>query len=281
MQYRLRKRDGQYAWLLDTGVPRMGADGSFLGYIGSCIDITARKIAEEAAHDLSGRLIHAQEEAQARLARELHDDLSQSLALLAVELDMLGQRPPAASSEVSARMQEFSTQVRNLSSGVHRLSHELHPAKLVQLGLVAAVRGFAKELGAAHQIEVTCVFQDVPVVLPDDIALCIYRIVQEGLQNVVKHSGTPAARVVLRADAQELCLEISDRGCGFNLSTTTGGSSLGLVSMRERVRLVQGQMSLQSRQGEGTTLEVRVPLPTRTVEIEQSRTGGATNEVRS
>ena len=280
-EYRVVRPDGRIRWIASRGRVEFDAANQPMLVRGTSLDITTRKQAEEAAHNLSGRLINAQEDERMRIARELHDDLSQSLALLAVELDILGQQPPATSSEIHARLQKFSTQVRNLSSGVHRLSHELHPAKLTQLGLVAAVRGFGKELGSAHQIEVNCVFQDVPAVLPDDIALCIYRIVQEGLQNVVKHSGATAARVVLRADAKELCLEISDEGCGFSLLTTTGGSSLGLVSMRERVRLVQGQMSLQSRQGEGTTLEVRVPLPTRTVEIQQPRTGGATSEVRS
>jgi signal transduction histidine kinase len=148
-----------------------------------------------------------------------------------------------------------------LSSGVHRLSHELHPAKLEQLGLVAAVRGFAKELGAAHQIVIECAFPDVPRELPNDIALCIYRIVQEGLQNVVKHSDAIGAKVTLQADEKELRLEISDHGCGFDSAATAGNSSLGLVGMRERVRLVHGKISIHSSKGEGTTIEVRVPLP--------------------
>ena len=191
---------------------------------------------------------------------ELHDDLSQSLALLAVELDMLGQNPPA-SDVVSERMHQLSAQVRNLSSGVHRLSHELHPAKLEQLGLMAAVRGFAKELGAAHQIAVECEFQDVPRGVPDEIALCLYRIVQEALQNVVKHSGATGAQVVLRGNENEIFLQVADHGSGFDSGVTTGNSSLGLVGMRERVRLVHGKISVISSEGEGTQIEVRVPLP--------------------
>ncbi|MEI6194935.1 MAG: PAS domain-containing protein [Verrucomicrobiota bacterium] len=259
-EYRVLRPDGQIRWIASRGRVEFNSAKQAVLVRGTSLDITERKLAEEAAQKLSGLLIHAQEAERTRLARELHDDLSQSLALLAVGLDMLGQQPPA-SSVVSERMQEFSAQVRNLSSGVHRLSHELHPAKLEQLGLVAAARGFAKELGAAHQIPVECEFHDVPRGLPDDIALCLYRIVQEGLQNVVKHSGATVAQVALRGDEKELRLEISDQGSGFDLAATTGNSSLGLVSMRERVRLVHGKISIHSSKGEGTRIEVRVPLP--------------------
>ena len=262
MEYRVLRPDGQLLWIASRGRIEFNDANKPVLVRGTSLDITERKLAEEAAQKLSGLLIHAQEAERMRLARELHDDLSQSLALLAVELDLLGQQPPA-SSVVSGRMQEFSTQVRNLSSGVHRLSHELHPAKLEQLGLVAAVRGFAKELGTAHQIAIECVFHNVPRELPDDIALCLYRIVQEGLQNVVKHSDATTAKMTLQADEKELHLEISDHGSGFDSVATAGNSSLGLVSMRERVRLVQGQISILSNQGEGTKIEVRVPLPAR------------------
>ena len=267
-EYRLLLPDGGIRWIASRGRVEFNAAKQPVLVRGTSLDITERKLAEEAAQKLSGRLIHAQEAERMRLARELHDDLSQSLALLAVELDLLGQQTPAG-SVVSERMLEFSAQVRNLSSGVHRISHELHPAKLEQLGLVAAVRGFAKELGAAHQMAIECEFHDVPRGLPDEIALCIYRIVQEGLQNVVKHSNAISAKVALRADKKELSLEISDQGSGFDSGVTTGNSSLGLVGMRERVRLVHGHISVQSRKGEGTKIDVRVPLPAQTSEAGQ------------
>ena len=209
---------------------------------------------------MSGRLIHAQEAERTRLARELHDDLNQSLALLAVELDMFGQKPPATGSEVSERMRDLSEQVKDLSSSVHRLSHELHPAKLEQLGLVAAVRGFCRELGAARNIAIEFEPHAVPRLVPDEIALCLYRIVQEGLQNVIKHSGSATAKVELISNENELCLIVSDQGCGFDSMVATDEGSLGLVSMRERVRLVRGQISVESRKGEGTRIKVQVPL---------------------
>jgi len=242
-EYRVVLADGGVRWIASRGQVDFNRAGRPVRLRGASLDITERKRAEQAAQNLSGQLIHAQEAERMRLARELHDDLSQSLALLAVELDMFGQQPaiPAGTSE---RMQEFSAQVRGLSSGVHRLSHELHPAKLEQLGLVAAVRGFGKEFGAAHHI-----------------ALCLYRIVQEGLQNVVKHSGADGAQVTLTGTEDALCLVIADVGCGFKYPVAAGGHSLGLVSMHERVRLVRGQILVQSRLGEGTRIEVRIPLP--------------------
>jgi PAS domain S-box-containing protein len=267
-EFRVRLPDGTDRWISALG--RMNSNGNerTARMLGAVVDITERRSAEAAARNLSGRLIHAQEAERMRIARELHDDLSQSLALLAVELDMLGQKPPATSTKVSERMQELSTQVRNLSSGVHRLSHELHPAKLEQLGLEAAVRGFCKEFGLAHQFAVDLVVHDVPRVLPAEIALCLYRIVQEGLQNVVKHSGATMATVKLTADENEICLEILDEGSGFDSAATSGAGSLGVVGMHERVRLVQGQISIVSHQDEGTRIEVRVPLRSRSGECE-------------
>jgi len=260
-EYRVLPPGGELRWIASRGRVDFNEAGKPVRLRGISADITPRKRAEEIAQNLSGRLIHAQEAERERLARELHDDLSQSLALLAVELDMFGQQP-ATNGEVSERMREFSAQVRGLSSGVHRLSHELHPAKLEQLGLVAAVRGFCKEFGAAHQLAVEFAAHDVPRGLPNDIALCLYRIVQEGLQNVVKHSGAASAQVSLRGGKPELCLVIADEGCGFKYPLAAGGHSLGLVSMHERVRMVRGQILVQSSPGEGTRIEVRVAVET-------------------
>jgi signal transduction histidine kinase len=260
MDYRLRRSDGEYRWVLDNGVPRFASNGAFLGYIGSAIDITELRLAEEAARDLSGRLIQAQEEEQMRLARGLHDDLSQSLALLSVELEMFGQSPPAERGQISGRMQEFSAQVKRLSSEVHRLSHELHPAKLEQLGLVPAMRGFCKEFAVAHQMAIEFADRSVPQVVPQDTALCLYRIAQEALHNVVKHSGGTVARVELAMEGSELRLAIDDDGVGFDPQAMRANGSLGLVGMGERARFVHGRLSIESHAGKGTRVEVLVPI---------------------
>jgi signal transduction histidine kinase len=159
-------------WIASRGRIEFDCAGKPILLRGASLDITTRKRAEEAAQTLSGRLIHAQEAERTRLARDLHDDLSQSLALLSVEMEMFGQRPPAECEQVSLRMQEFSSQVKKLSSEVHQLSHELHPSKLEQLGLAAAVRGFCQEFGAAHEMAIEFAARTVPRALPEDTALC-------------------------------------------------------------------------------------------------------------
>ena len=175
-------------------------------------------------------MIYAQEAERTRLARDLHDDLSQSLALLSVELEMFGQSRPAERGQ----MQEFSAQVKRLSSEVHRLSHELHPVKLEQLGLVAALRGFCKQFAVAHEMAIEFTDRSVPRAVPEATALCLYRIAQEALQNLVKHSGGTVARVELAMEGSELRLAIADDGVGFDPETTRANGSLGLVSMGER-----------------------------------------------
>jgi PAS domain S-box-containing protein len=258
-EYRVMLPNGQIRWIASRGNVEFSEDQPVLRR-GASLDITRRKQAEEAAQSLSGRLIDVQEAERMRLARELHDDLSQNLALLAVKLDILGQKPPIARSDVSKHMAELSAQVRNLSSSVHRMSHDLHPAKLEQLGLLAAARGLCRDFGATQNVAIEFVPHDVPRLVPDDIALCLYRVVQEALQNVVKHSGAATAKVELSGSGSELCLVVSDQGCGFESSAKTDEGSLGLISMRERVRLVRGRISVQSIEGQGTRIMVLVPL---------------------
>lgn len=228
--------------------------------VGLLLQRARRRSAEAFSRDLSGRLINAQEDERRRIARDLHDDLSQRLALLSVELEMLGQKPPTQPEAIAGPIQKFSGQVKSLSSEVHRLAHELHPAKLDQLGLAAAVRGFCKELAAAHEIAIEFETCDLPRAIPNDLALCLYRVLQEALQNVIKHSDATCAKVELAMEGRELCLIVTDDGHGFDPEAIEANGALGIVSMRERVRMVKGKISVQSRQGEGTQIEVRVPI---------------------
>jgi PAS domain S-box-containing protein len=259
-EYRVLLPDGRTRWIASRGSVEFDATGKPVLMCGASLDITARKQAEEAAHHLSGRLIQAQEEQQMQLARDLHDDLSQTLALLSVELEMFGQSQPAQPEEIRERMRGFSAQVRRLSSEVHRLSHELHPAKLEQLGLVAALRGFCKEFAVAHEVAIEVSDRSVPRAVPGDTALCLYRITQEALHNVVKHSRATVARVELVREANELRLTIDDDGVGFDPKAMRPSGSLGLVSMSERARFIHGKLSIQSRVHKGTRIEARVPF---------------------
>ena len=262
VEYRLLLPGGPDRWMASHGRAELDDKGRPVRMLGVCIDITDRHRTEEQAREVSGRLITAQEDERTRLARELHDDLSQSLALLSVDLDLFGQQqPPGMGEGTRERMEELAKQVRNLSSEVHRLSHELHPAKLEQLGLTAAMRSFCKGISAAHNLAIHFEARDVPQMVPEAVALCLYRVAQEAVQNMVKHSGTTHARVELVGVTNEIRLAISDDGVGFDPEKARTDGSLGLVSMRERVRVVHGQLSLNSAKGKGTRVEVQVPLP--------------------
>jgi PAS domain S-box-containing protein len=260
VEYRLRRFDGEYRWIVDLGVPRFGADGTFCGYIGSCVDITDRKLAETSLLELSGRLIHAQEKERTRIARELHDDLSQRLALLQIGLDQFGLDEGALSPQARQQLSNISVVAAEISSNIHELSHTLHPSKLDTLGLLPSLRALCKELSNRYSLEVQFVHHGVLDGVSRDVSLCLFRIVQEALRNVVKHSGATEAQVELSAHADRIDLSIFDTGTGFNPEAVKGCLGLGLVSMRERLRLVGGQFSVESKPAQGTRIIVRVPL---------------------
>jgi PAS domain S-box-containing protein len=260
MEYRLRRFDGEYRWIVDYGVPRFGADGTFCGYIGSCVDITDRKVSERSVLELSGRLIHAQEKERARIARELHDDLSQRIALLQIGLDQFEQGAGALPSQGRHQLHRIAELAGEVSSGIHGLSHQLHPSKLDTLGLLPSLGALCKEFSSLHNLQVQFVHRDVSEPISREVSLCLFRIVQEALRNVVKHSGATGAHVELYGHAGRLDLSISDSGTGFNPEDASAGDGLGLVSMRERLRLLGGQLSIESEPAHGTQIRVRVPL---------------------
>jgi len=217
--------------------------------------------ADVALQEVSGRLINAQEKERARLAQELHDGMSQQLAVLAVELQLLSRRLPSTGVETRARLGELSEKTKALSSEVHRLAHALHPAKLERLGLVAAVGGFCRELEATERLRVRFSASDVPERIPRDRSLAIYRVTQEALWNVIRHSGALCAMVTLTGGDAELRLDILDDGRGFDPAGIKAPTSLGLLGMRERVVMLGGQIRWEPRAGGGTAVRVRMPLP--------------------
>lgn len=260
MEYRLRRHDGQYRWIVDYGVPRFGSDGTFCGYIGSCVDITERKLSEMSLRELTGRLIHAQEEERARIARELHDDISQRMALLQIGLEQFEHGGPTLTSMDRRELHHLARVASEVSHDLHSMSHKLHPARLDLQGLVAAMGSFCKELANQHALEINFQHQDVPLRIPMDVALCLFRIGQEALRNVVKHGKTSQAKVELfgREDGIDLC--ISDSGAGFNPESVQRQGGLGLISMRERLRLIGGHLAVESEPDRGTRIRVRAPL---------------------
>ena len=182
MEYRLRRHDGEYRWIIDLGVPRFHANGSFAGFIGSCLDVTERKLAQEALSSVSRRLIEAHEEERTWIARELHDDINQRMALLAVNINQLEQGLPDSAFELRNRLQEKGKQLVEITSEIQALSHRLHSSKLEYLGLAAAAASFCRELSAQQKVEIDFHSDDIPRKLPQEISLCLFRVLQEASQ---------------------------------------------------------------------------------------------------
>jgi len=258
MQYRLRRHDGEFRWLLDIGVPRFGPDGTFAGYIGSCMDITARKVAEEAMASVGRRLIEAHEQERRWIARELHDDINQQIALLSIELDQWGQEQPG--SAIVTHLHHVSQRLSDIAKEVQALSHRLHSSKLEYLGIAAAAKSFCKELSEQQKVQVEFVYSDIPHGIPNEIALCLFRVLQEALQNAVKHSGVREFHVELRGAPEEIRLTVRDPGVGFDWQRALDRQGLGLISMSERLQLVNGNIEIESKPGAGTSVHARVPL---------------------
>jgi len=260
MEYRLRRHDGQYRWLSDIGVPRFNPDHSFAGYIGTCTDVTERKLAEESLADIGRKLIEAHEEERTWIARELHDDVNQRIALLAVELNRWNQQLPPSAVEFHDHIHHASLRLSEIAKDIQALSHRLHSSKLEYLGIVAAAKSFCKELSEQQKADIDFSHTNIPRSVPKEISLCLFRVLQETLQNAVKHSGVRHFRVELRGTEGEIQLTVSDLGVGFDQQDAIHRRGLGLISMRERMQLVSGEISIKSQPGSGTTIHARVPF---------------------
>ncbi len=260
MEYRLRRYDGEYCWVLDRGVPRFNADDSFAGYIGSAVDITYKKQAEEALSRVSQKLIEAHEEERTWIARELHDDINQQIALLAVNVGGLKQYIHPSAKKLGLEIGKTSKQLEELGNDVQALSHRLHSSKLEYLGLAEAAAGFCKELSERHDVEIDFRSANIPRGLPREISLCLFRVLQEALQNATKHSGSRHFQVSLSNGPHEIQLTVQDSGIGFDPEETRNGPGLGLTSMTERLKLVNGTLSIHSQPQRGTMICARVPL---------------------
>jgi PAS domain S-box-containing protein len=258
-EYRLHRNDGTYRWMFDVASPRVNGDGSFAGFIGSAIDVTDQKLARQALENVSGQLIEAQEKERSRIARDLHDDICQRLAVLSMELEQIRQVPTDAVS-TAKDLEEIRRHCSEIAGDVQSLSHELHSSKLEYLGVVAAVRGFCREFSKKHGGGVDFTDSKVPLHLPKDISLCLFRVAQEALHNAVKYSGTDKFTVDLSAIPGEVRLEVADAGIGFDIETAKKNRGLGLVSMQERVHLVRGRFAIESKPGRGTKVLAFVPL---------------------
>jgi len=259
MEYRLRRQDGEYRWVLDIGVPRFNQEPSFVGYIGSCVDITDRKLAETALANVNRRMIEAQERERTRIARELHDDIGQRLALLAINLTQLKQDGTDL-LEIRSRVGELRDQASEIATDVQTISHRLHSSKLESLGLAAAMRGFCHEFGEQQKLGIDFESRDLPDPLSSDISLCLFRVLQEALYNSAKHSGVRQFKVRSWGTPNEVHLTVSDFGSGFDQGAAKTGWGLGLISMDERLKILNGTLSIESQPERGTTIHAFVPI---------------------
>ena len=220
-------------------------------------DVTEARRATALNRELARRLIASQENERQRLARELHDDFSQRLALLNIDIDHLATL--VADESVRARIRELSLNVGEIAGDVHQLSYELHPSKLQMLGLVAAVQSLCRETSNHGALVVSFAHHAIPGVVDPNIALCLYRIVQESLHNAARHSHAQAAEVSMAREGQEILLQIADGGVGFD-PVRAPHRGLGLVSMQERVAALKGYLAIDATPGSGTRISVRIPL---------------------
>jgi signal transduction histidine kinase len=218
------------------------------------------EVAKERQMQLSGLLINAAEQERSRVASELHDDFSQRLAILALGLENVQEATPGSFGDVHKQLRELSKSTSELGSDLHTLSHQLHASTLESLGLVPAVGALCKEFTAKQGIEVDFTSNEIPRSLYPDVALCIFRIAQEGLRNLKKYSGVEEAEVALRMTGHRLEISVRDEGRGFDLSELRQNEGLGIRSMEQRARLLGGEFEIHSEPGKGTTLKAWVPL---------------------
>jgi PAS domain S-box-containing protein len=236
--------------------PVKDASGVIVGSCAIARDITERKVAERTLEDLTRKLIQAQEQERARIGRELHDDINQRLSMLAMELEEVQDHP----AEIETRIQQLRRQIAEISNDLQALSHELHASKLEYLGVVAGMKGWCRELGERQKVQIGF-SQNVSTALPLEIGLPLFRVLQEAVHNSIKHSGTRRIEVQLQEESGVIQLIVSDSGKGFDVDAAMRGQGLGLTSMRERVSLVNGSMTIESKPMNGTRIHVRVPFP--------------------
>jgi PAS domain S-box-containing protein len=260
IRYRIVLPDGSIKWLEKTAHALFDRHGKMLRVIGMVMDITDRRQAEEALANMSRKLMEAQEQERTRIARELHDDINQRLALLSAELEGSRHNPPDSAADVSLLLTGIRERINEISSDVQSLSHQLHSSQLEYLGIVAATRSFCREFSASQDVEIDFNHDEIPTSVSPEVSLCLFRILQEALHNAVKYSKVRHFDVRLSCSENQLRLKVSDRGVGFDPESAMSRGGLGLTSMKERVRLISGTISIESKPMHGTTIHVRVPV---------------------
>lgn len=258
MEYRLRRYDAVYRWILDTGIPRYGLDGNFLGYLGSCVDITDRKEAEEELRRLPRELMSAQETERQRIGQELHDDLGQRIVALSIGISHLSHQIEG-NENLRTSFANLHQQACDIVMDITQLSHQLRPITLERLGLHAALVSLCESSRDPNGVKVVYTHHgQLPQVVPWNSSIALYRVAQEALRNALTHSGSDQINIDLTASGAGLLVTVTDKGCGFAVESKKIG--LGLSGMAERMKYVGGTLSITSTPGAGTTVTAFVPL---------------------
>ena len=258
LEVRIRRKDGQIRTTLGSAeLIEVNGKPCALSVIA---DVTERKRAEEALASLSGRLIEAEDEERKRIAREIHDDYNQRVAMLAVDLEQLADNVGGSSGETSQKVNELFDRISELGADLHSLSHRLHSSTLESLGLLVGLEAFCREFAEQQGVHVDFVHENVPHGVPADAGLCMFRITQEALRNIKRHSGADRAEVCLEQLDGRLHLSVSDRGRGLNSNQPPAERGIGIRSMEERLRLLGGRLEIQSRPMGGTRIDAWLPL---------------------
>ena len=257
-ELRFVRSDRAVRWISARGKFYYDRHGDAERMLGMAVDITDRKQVEEDLASLSGRLISAQEEERKRIAREIHDEYSQHLALLAMDVENLDEE--IENPSVNEKLHQIWNGIGEIGADLHSLSHSLHSSTLDTLGLVAGAKAFCTEFAEQQGIRVDFADENVPRNVPPDTALCLFRIVQEGLRNIKRHSGADRAEVRLEGSGEKLHVSVADRGRGFDVNNRSPRSGIGIHSMEERLRLLGGQLLITSQAMGGTKIDAWIPL---------------------
>ena len=264
-EYRLRRNDGEYRWVLDTGAPRF-ASATFEGYVGSAVDVTDLKLATVALSNLSRGLMQTCEKEREWIGRELHEDLCQRMMALTVNLHGLSELPDSAAGEMRIRVAELCGRFIELTGEMLSISDRIH-ARLDLLGLRTVARRFCERASAEHQAAIEFRDDGLPDDLSNDVALPVFRVLQEAVTNAMTHAAARHVSVLLDGNEGQIRLEVLDDGVGFDPDAAMKGHGLGLIGMRERLMAVGGDCAISSRSGAGTRILARVPLRRRDLAI--------------
>jgi PAS domain S-box-containing protein len=259
--FRLIRPDQKTIWLEESGRGFFHPHRTLRKIVGMTSDVTEARQTERVLRELSGRLISSQEEERRRVARELHDHIGQELAILCVQAQRIDSGVSDEELTTQSDVHELYRKIKEIAVDVSKLSHRLHSSELDFLGLSAAAERLCRDFGNQYGIDLDYQIKNVPPRLDGAKSLCFYRILQESLQNVAKHSRATSVVVDLNGKGNELVLKIADNGVGFDLEKVRFASGLGLVSMRERLKLIAGRLEINSEEGHGTRLVAAVAIP--------------------